>query len=206
MELSGPVAAVGLRDLNHQEGTAEFEVRILSPRSLGGWQCQNTAVAAAAALEEGGVRCRMEPMSYRSGCDCYEMAVIGTKQVIEREEETASDLFKITIGDAAVEGVTEFSAEQDRGRRLIGTLNQADPVGVTRGNGGWKLRMVQTVPTGGALMAEPEEPFELALRENGLVTRFQGCCWNRVEKKLEQTGAQMVWEGFALTRTEAAIG
>ncbi len=206
MELTGPVAAVGLRDLNCREGTAEFEIRILSPRKLGGWLCQSTAVEAASALEESGVKCRMEPMSFHASRDCYEMIIAGTQQVMEQEEIPDASLFRVTIGGKAVQGVTAFSAEQDRGRRLIGTLNQADPVGITRGTGGWKLRMVQTIPERGLLMIEPEEPFVLKVHENGVVTSFHGCCWNRVAKILDQDRMKMEWEGFALDRSEALVG
>lgn len=205
-DLTGPVAAVGLRDLNCREGTAEFEIRMLSPRMLGGWQCQNAAAEAVTALENAGVECRMEPMSFREGSDCFEMLVIGQRQVMEQEETPATPLFRITIDEKAVEGVSEFSADQDRGRRLIGTLNQTAPVGVTRGSGGWKIRMVQIIPKGGSMMIGPEEPFVLRVHENGVVTSFQGCCWNRMAKILEQDRVKMVWEGFALDRSEALVG
>lgn len=206
VELTGPGAAVGLRDLNCREGTAEFEIRILSPRSLGGWKCQSTAAEAAAALENSGVVCRMEPMGFRSGCDCFEMVILGKKRVIEQEEIPAVSLFRITIDGTEMEGVTDFSAEQDRGRRLIGTLNQAEPVGITRGTGGWRLRMVQSIPGSGVGLMEPEEPFVLRVHENSIVTSFEGCCWNRVTKKLDQNQAKVEWEGFALTRSEAVNG
>lgn len=205
-ELTGPVAAVGLRNLNCREGTAEFEIRILSPRGLGGWQCQNTAAEAVSVLENSGVECRMEPMSFRAGADCFEMLVIGKQVVIPQEEIPAVSLFRISIGGTDVEWVTSFSAEQDRGRRLIGTLNQTDPVGITRGTGGWSIRMVQTVPGGGMPMTEPAEPFDLTVHEKGLNIGFQGCCWNRVVRQLEQDAVKVIWEGFALTRTEAVNG
>lgn len=206
MELTGPVAAVGLRDLSCREGIAEFEIRVLSPRRMGGWECQNTAAEAVAALENGGVECRMEPMSFRQGSDCFEMIIIGRQRVMQQEETPASALFRITIGGNAVEGVTEFSAQQDRGRRLIGSLNQTDPVGITRGTGGWKIRMVQVIPEGGMRLQEPEEPFVLQVHENGLVTSFEECGWNRVARELDQNRMKLEWEGFALVRTEAVIG
>lgn len=205
-ELTGPVAAVGLRNLNCREGTAEFEIRVLSPRMLGGWQCQNAAAEALTALENSGVECRMEPMTFRMAGDCFEMVIVASQRVMEQEESPAASLFRITIGGNAVEGAAAFSAVQDRGRRLIGTLNQAEPVGVTRGTGGWKIRMVQVIPEGGARMIEPEEPFVLTVYENGMETSFHGCCWNSVAKILDQNQMKMEWEGFALTRTEALIG
>ena len=200
-DLTGPVAAVGLRNLNCREGTGEFEIRILSPRALGGWRCQSAAAEAVTALETAGMECRMEPMGYREGCDCYEMVIIGVRRVMEREETPVAEQLRIAIGGVAVEGVTAFSAVQDRGRRLIGTLNQTNPVGITPGTGGWKLKMLQVIS--GVPTPEPEEPFVLTVQENGVVTSFQGCCWNSVTKVLDQKQSRVEWEGFALTGTEA---
>lgn len=208
-ELTGPVAAVSLRDVSYQDRTAEFEIRILSPRRLGGWECQNAAAEAAAALESAGVRCTLEPMSHQAGVDCFEMAVIGTKVVFSSEEEepvVGSDLFEILIGEDAVAYVTEFSAEQDRQRRLIGSFEQQTPVGITPATGGWAIRMVQVIPLGGQGMEEPEEPFTLTLKEEGLSTVFLGCGWNVVRKQMDQSQTKLYWEGFALTREESADG
>lgn len=202
-ELTGPVAAVGLRDLNCREGIAEFEIRILSPRTLGGWQCQSASAKAVTVLETAGVECRMEPMAYRSKGDCFEVVILGRKLVSEQEVIQETSLFRITVQGEAVEMVTDFSAVQDRGRRMIGALNQVDPVGITRGVGGWKIRMVQTVPEGGMGLTEPEEPFELRVHEKDMVTVFSGCSWNSVTKILNQKQSRVEWEGFALTRTEA---
>ena len=205
-ELTGPVAAVGLRDLNCREGTAEFEIRILSPRKLGGWMCQSMAVEAVTVLETAGMECRMEPMSHRTGGDCFELVILGRKPVAEQEVIPEAGLFRITIQGEPVGTVTDFSAVQDRGRRMIGTLNQADPVGVTRGTGGWKLKMVQLMQEGRMGMSEPEEPFELRVHEKGMATVFSGCCWNSVTKMLDQKRSRVEWEGFALTRTEVLDG
>ena len=205
-ELTGPVAAVGLRDLNCREGTAEFEIRILSPRHLGGWRCQSTAAEAVTALEGNGVECRMEPMNYRSGNNCFEMVILGSKRITEQEKIPEISLFQITIQDSVVEGLTEFSAVQERGRRMIGTLNQKDPVGVTQGSGGWKLKMVQQIPDGGMLIQEPEEPFVLKVHENGITTGFYDCYWDSVAKVLDQNRSRLVWEGFAMRKTEERNG
>lgn len=207
MELSAPAAAVGLRDLDYREGTAEFEIRMLSPGGLGGWQCQNAAADAVAALENAGVRCRMEPMAYRAGQDCFEMLVIGTRVLSEPEGEGPGfSGLDLLVEGAPVGYVTEFTAEQDRKRWLIGTLNQAEPVGVTPAAGGWSIRMVQEIPAGVTPEAEPEEPFTVTVRETGIITVFTGCCWNRVKKTVGETGIRAEWEGFALTREEMRDG
>lgn len=206
-ELSGPVAAVSLKDLNYRERTAEFEIRIISPRVLGGWQCQHIAAEAVAALEGAGITCRMEPMRYQAGTDCFEMAVIGTKYVFAAEEEIAvPDAFEVLVGEETVNYVTEFSGTQDRQRRLIGSIELQTPVGITPATGGWSIRMVQVIPRGGQITAEPVEPFELTVKETGLSTVYSGCGWNVVKKQMDQSQTKLIWEGFALTREETADG
>lgn len=206
-EIEGPVAAVSLRNLDYRERTAEFEVRIISPRILGGWQCQHIAAEAVAALEEAGTACRMEPMSYQAGTDCFEMAVIGLMVVFDAEEEIpVADAFAVLIGEEAVGYVTEFSGQQDRQRRLIGSIEQQTPVGITPPTGGWNIRMVQVIPRGGPVTAEPAEPFDLTVKEAGLSTVYSGCGWNVVKKQMDQSETKLIWEGYALTREETADG
>lgn len=204
-ELAGPVAAVELQDLDYREGMAEFRIRILSPGVLGGWQCQHMAAEAVGVLENAGVGCRMEPMVYKAAPDCFEMDIVAQRYVMDGQEEAAAGL-QVLIGETAVSHVTEFSAEQDRDRRLIGTVNLPQPVGITPPTGGWVIRMVQVIPAGGDAPWEPEEPFTLTLVEEAVTTVFSGCGWNRVKRQLDLTQNRVEWEGFALTREETENG
>lgn len=206
MELTGPVAGVSLRDLCYKDRTGFFEVRIISPRRLGGWACQTTAASAVAALEEGGYACRLEPMDYDARMDCFEMKVICQKFIFDAEETPVSQAFSVNIGGENVGYVTEFSGTQDRQRRLIGAFEERTPKGITPPTGGWRIRMVQVIPMGGQLFPEPAEPFSLMVQEQGLVTTFSGCGWNVVKKQMDQEKTRLEWEGFALTREETANG
>ena len=206
MELTAPAAAVGLRNLNLREGTGTVEVRVLSPHGLGGWICQQTAAEVVTVLEEHGVACDMAQMTYRSGLDCFEMVIVGEKQLVQREPEPEpAQEIRVTLGNEQMNHVTAFSAEQDRKRRLIGSVSSGVPAGVTPGTGGWSIRLVQEFPQGVLAMAEPAEPFSLTVEENGLITEFSGCCWNRVRKTCTIGGTKMEWEGYALTGEERKI-
>lgn len=205
VEITGPVAGVGLRNLDYRTGLVEFEIRILSPGKLGGWQCQSTAAEALTALEAAGLECRMQPMEYQGSIDCFQILVLAQQALLTVKSESRRFL-EVLVGETDAAYVTEFSAEQDRQRRLIGTLNQAAPVGVTRGSGGWKIRMVQEIPREGLTLAEPEEPFALTVTENGLTTVYAGCCWNVVKKQMDSERTRVEWEGFALTGEETANG
>lgn len=70
------VAAVSLGSVEQQTGLAEVMVRVLSPRKLGAWQCQETAVQVMEILNASGLCCRMEDVAYEDGCDCFRVTVL----------------------------------------------------------------------------------------------------------------------------------
>lgn len=193
------VAAVGLRDLDYSAGTAVFEIRVVSPRVLGGWHCQSKAAEAVAALEALEIRCRMEPMEYHSDRDCFQVLILGRWTVLESGIE-------VRIGTELVSGVVEFTAELDRQRRVIESAWGQDPVGATPGRNVWKIRMVQVARRNQSIYGMPEEPFSLMVTEQGLWTVYGACRWNRVEKRMEPGRVTVTWEGFAMERREPGDG
>lgn len=89
-----PVAAVGLEGLDTETGKAKIRVQILSPRSLGGWECQCAAVNAAQVLLDGGFHCQGGSMEYLDGSDCF--AVTLTVQVpLYQTEDTVKLKFRM---------------------------------------------------------------------------------------------------------------
>ncbi|MBR2048239.1 MAG: hypothetical protein IJ960_06535 [Oscillospiraceae bacterium] len=203
-ELSGlrePRALVNVQRADQGTGRAELSVRVMSPRRLGLWECQNTAVKAMQALAVTGMACRMEQMTFEEGCDCFCVKVIATVCGL-----LAGSWLKVKADQTELSCVTEFTAEQDRGRRLIGGVNQETPVGVTAGTGGWKFRLVRIAPNFGSLEREPEEPFQLTVAEGSCAALFSGCVLNRVKQTVNREEARVEWEGFALTREELEDG
>lgn len=198
VEILSPVAAVGLRELDWAGGTACFTIRILSPRILGGWCCQTTAVKAASLLSGAGFDCQTGQMEYMGGSDCFCVTVTALLPVLPGEGGwEPGQRWQVFCGDAVQEGVESFRAVRDQGRRVVGAFCQSAPVAVTPGNGGWELILVQWVT------AEPEElpePFTLTLRQSGQTVRFTGCCWNTTEYEHTQRGLRLTRRGLALDR------
>lgn len=198
MEILSPAAAVGLRELDVDQGAAVFTVRILSPRILGGWCCQVWAAKAVQALVDGGMTCATGEMEYLSGSDCF-CVVLTVRWPVVRQEEgwLPGSRWQVTIGETLQEGVESFRAVRSQGRRMVGAFCQDAPVAVTPGSGGWTLELVQQPDQ------EPEEaaePFELTLREGERVIRYTGCCWNETVWDHDQKGLQLTRRGFALGR------
>ena len=205
--ISQPVAAVGLRGLNWGKGTATVSVRILSPRSRGGWACQTTAAKAVTVLEEAGIPAGMEQMEYRRGCNCFETVVTGTMRVRELPPDPVQPpapvvrrCWQVRCGAAELTDVTEFEELQDLNRRLIGAHGQQEPVGITPGSGGLELRMVREIPAGQAEQDPGTEPMELRVIRSGTARIYTGVCWSRVKREYAGQLLRVEYRGFALKR------
>lgn len=201
LHVTEPVAAVGLSALDCSAGKANISVQVLSPRSLGGWECQTAAAGAAAALENQGIHCRMDKMEYLSGCDCYSICVTAELNVCLADGSwKQGSPWQITLDDEQLSWVSEFYADQNQQRRLVGASTQAEPVGVTPGSGGWSIKLVLQLPQGAAEEDMPGEPFELTVQQSGRKQVYHDCYWNQVSRSCTQSGMEVVWQGFALTR------
>ena len=198
MDILSPAAAVGLRELDADQGAAVFTVRILSPRILGGWCCQVWAAKAVRALVDGGMTCATGEMEYLSGSDCFCVALTVRWPVVRQGEAwIPGSRWQVEIGETVQEGLVSFRAVRSQGRRTLGALFRDAPVGVTPGSGGWSLELIQRPDLE---PEEAEEPFELTLREDGRVIRYTGCCWNETVWDHDQTGQLLTRRGFALGR------
>lgn len=187
------VAAVCIHNIDQETGTVTFEIRILSPRSLGLWHGQDAAIRVMDFLCRFGFSCRMERMVYEAGCDCYRIALMTAFPGLMSDWG-----LKVAIGTDMAEFVTEFSVEQDRQRRLVRPVNQTQPLAISPGVGGYKFRLVRMAPAG-IIFQEPEEPFTLTVTELDRKTVYTGCGLSRVEMERTAVGTKILWEGFALT-------
>ena len=204
MEILSPAAAVGLRELNLQKGTAAFVIRVLSPRMLGGWCCQVWAARAAMALSGAGMCCRTGEMEYRSGSDCFCVVLTADCPVAcEGETWTLGGGWQIRIGDAVQEDVESFRAVRSRQRRIVGASCQSTPVGVTPGKDGWTLELIQRP---GREPEEETEPFTLTHREGDREICYTGCCWDETVWDQDREGLRLTRRGFALGREVDPIG
>ncbi len=204
--LSNPVAAVELKNIDAGDGQAMIGIHILSPRSLGGWECQCTAARAAGQLRGADLECTGKQMEYLNRSDCYCIVLIVRMPVYcANGAWHRGELWQVRINDQQMPFVNGFSAEQDQDRRLVGAVCQSTPVGVTPGrSSGWRIRLVQKIPSGKTIPAMPAEPFELAVRQGNRGYLFRGCCWDREKCGYTQAGEVLERWGYALSREESS--
>lgn len=204
VEIVSPVAAVGLRELDCANAAARFSVRVLSPRILGGWCCQQKAALAAQVLHRAGMGCSAAEMDYLSGSDCFCISLTVSRPVYESADGWIGGSGRQVLRDGIEEkNVLSFRAVRNQGRRLLGTFCQSEPVRVTPGAGGWQIELVQS---GSAEPEEGQEPFTLTVRTAGGEQRYLGCCWNETEITLGGEGEKRIRRGFALKREVESDG
>ena len=202
--VEAPMAAVGLLELDMDAGLAKHQVRVLSPRILGGWCCQVWAARVTEVLHGAGMTCAAEEMAYLDGIDCF-CVTIRADQPITRGPEgwIAGARMQVLCADAEQTGVESFSAVRDQGRRVQGATGQREPVAITPGRDGWSIELIQRVDRSPEAVAEP---FTLTVREGDRECRYTGCGWN--EERYEHTarGLRLIRRGFALGREEEEHG
>ncbi len=199
MELSGPVATVGFRNLDFDQGQIAFAVKVLSPRAAGAEACQLFAVEVIHSLRLGKMETVLGEMEYLSGCDCYCVSIEARLNAVFADDWYIGTRWELRCEGVKLEGITSFRASRDQGRRVIGAFCQSTPVGVTPGSGGWEIELVQWVRE---YSDEPTEPFTLTLRDQGRLITFRDCRWNREEWEHLQQGLRRTRKGFALKREE----
>ena len=202
--VDGPQAAVGLLELDVPAGLASFQVRVLSPRKLGGWGCQIWAARVSEILSRTGMTCEAGEMEYLDGLDCFCVTIRADQRVLRRSDGSFVGVrLEVFCGDAEQTGVESFTAVRNQGRRVLGAFCQSEAVGITPGHGGWELELVQRTDR---LSDGAAEPFVLTVREGDRESRYLGCGWN--EERFEHThrGLRLIRRGFALSREEVSHG
>ena len=202
--VDSPRAAVGLLELDIPAGLAKFQVRVLSPRILGGWGCQIWAARVSDILNGAGMTCEAREMEYLDGLDCFGITIRADQPICRKSDGSfAGVCLQIFCGDAEQVGVESFTAVRNQGRRVLGTFCQGEGVGITPGRGGWALELVQRADR---LPEGPAEPFTLTVREGDRESRYTGCGWNEERFEHTRSGLRLIRRGFALTREEVTHG
>ena len=202
--VDGPRTAVGLLGVDLPAGLAKFQIRVLSPRILGGWNCQIWAVRVTEVLNSAGMTCEAREMEYLDAFDCFCVTIRADLPVLRNSDGSfAWARMQIFCGDVEQMGVESFTAARNQGRRMLGTFCQSEAVGITPGHGGWVLELVQRTDR---LPACPAEPFILTVREGDRECRYTGCGWNEERFEHTRSGLRLIRRGFALRREEVDHG
>lgn len=177
------VAAVSTQSVDLTKGTTEMKVLILCHSRLGAGACEDTALAAARALQAAGYCCRVEAVDFdgRSGLFSAEIFVTTPEKPVQ------TTLQPFRIGAVAQQYAVSFTAQRELAEEET-DLEKAS----------WTVRLEQFFPTGEEEDGDPSgSEFTLT---NGTEI-YHGCRWVSQKRVTEADGTRQIREGTAMSRT-----
>lgn len=211
-KLEGPVAAVGLKQVDSATMTATVEVRLLSPAELGGAACEEAALEALRVLWGLGAACTQGECGYDRVSRTFSVAIAAefTQPVTsgeDPEEETpVLSGFRVSIDGASQPNAVSFRARLVTGAEAEYVTAQAEAVGSHGGALAWTIRLEEQIPPGVREPEDPEGEFALTLADSTGTWQFTGCRWKDISREYTAQGLHRVREGLALGRKEGENG
>ena len=195
-ELSQPMAAVNLKNLDYTARCATVLVTVLVPMGFGGGACEEEAIRVGKILEALGGACVQEACRFNGYGDAYSVDVMGTfyGEAVLAEWETESD-FTVKIGQTEITNAVGFRAEQ-----------VVDPsTGTPANDAAWTFRLEERFRRGDHPKPSPVEPFTLTVRRSGSTELYTECKWTSVQLENTTTGLRQIRQGVAKTRAFAVV-
>lgn len=210
--ISGPVAAVHLTQVDSSAMSATVEVLVVSPGSLGGTLCEETAMDALRVLWGLGAVCRQEGCRFDAVSGTFSVCLKATfTQTVPQEPEGEENpgqvvlpRFSVRIGTTLQPNAVSFQAQLDTGAQLEYVAAQPGAVASHAGTQTWTLRLEEQIPPATAEPANPEGEFTLTVEDGSGSWRFTGCRWQVIRREYSPQGLHRVRTGFALKREEVS--
>lgn len=188
--VSEPVAAVSLSQANLQARTAEVLVEILASKESGGYLCQKTALEACAILEEAGAVCCQGNCDFVSRSNLFRVPVKavfrGTARYNDLEELPQ---YKVVTGSLSLDYACGFSSKQVLDSTVTSLQDAL-----------WEITVEEFFPWGAEDSLEADEPFNMDLRCEGNIERFENCVWIERKRVAEELGIRQTRKAKATGR------
>lgn len=209
--ISGPVAAVHLTQVDSSAMSATVEVLVVSPGTLGGTLCEETALDALRVLWGLGAVCRQEGCRFDAVSGTFSVSLKATfTQTLPQEPEGEGDTgqtvprFSVRVGDTLQPNAISFQAQLETGAQLEYVTAQPGAVASHAGTQTWTLRLEEQIPPATGEPANPEGEFALTVADGTGTWKFTGCRWQVVRREYSAQGLHRVRTGFALKREEVS--
>lgn len=209
--ITGPVAAVHLKEVDSSTMTATVEVMVLGPGAQGGTVCEETALEAMRVLWGLGAVCRQTGCSYDRTGDVFSVSLTAAfSQVVPDEGddgdqgETGQILsaFAVRVADVLQPHAVSFQATQETGAEMEYVAASPEAVASHSGTIRWSLTLKEEIPPGIREPESPEGEFSLTVEDGTDSWRYLGCRWQTVRRDYSVEGLTRVRTGFALSREE----
>lgn len=201
--LTDTVAAVNLCAMD-EKAVRRILVTILTPRKMGLEVCQSRAADALRVLAEAGNLWSFDRWRYEEGIDCWAIEIHGTPaQTEETLQQTLG--YSVTMGDAELQGVTDFLVQQMPDRRMTYPHWSSEPSGAIPGKKGWLLKLTQLLPWEEE-EGQLQEPFTVTVCRGQMQMVYSRCYRQSYSARLKPEGTEVVRGFYALSREVSSVG
>ena len=191
-EITEPVLAVSLEQVDTDKQMIRISVTVVSPLELGARVCEDNALQVCRLLTSTGADCRLEPCKLNPKTEVFWAPVIATYQGnILDEEWSAGNLCQIKFGSGYyLHTILSYSAWQDR------NAPEDDPMLANRP---WKFRVEERI---NAIKEEdiPAGAFYMTIFYEGGKEFLRGCTLNGRKRIIQDGSLIQIWEGEAERR------
>lgn len=192
-EISEPVIAVNLEQLDTDKLTMTIQVTVVSPVSLGARACENEAVNVCRILQDVGAQCVLKPCQLNAKTEVFSVPVlVNFRGNVWDPDWQASDVCRVKFGSVNLNTIVSFSAWRE-------TSDTADVIQTAV----WKFRVEERLE-GIRSTPEPTEPFTMTVNFLKKQEVYEGCALTFQKRVIGDGQLIQVREGTAKTRTVPA--
>lgn len=206
-QIGETVATAHIEKVDRANLTVTMEVSIISPAATGGTACEVEALRATEILRWAGAVCVQNGCTYDGVSQVYVVGILATFTGTTDESDCVIwPGFYCYVDESLQRFATNIQIEEVTGRQLEQSMGEADPMGVSDGCHYWNIELVEVIPAGSAVSAEPGMGFTLKLVTDEKTEQFSGCSWVSTSREYSKAGLRRIHRGVALSREEVTDG
>ncbi len=206
--ITGTVAAVHIEKVDREGMLVTMEVNIICPGAQGGTQCEIEGLRATEILRWLGGECVQNGCSYDGIAQVYCVQILATYNVVSDGRECLfGPGFEVFVDNMPQRYAIGFVAERKSRSELHYVMGETDPVGNTRGWGGWEFTLEERIPAG--IVESPDSSTLFSLRvekRSGFQEVYHNCIWTSARRELTREGIRRIRSGVASSMEEMVIG
>ena len=187
--LTGILAAVSLKNMDQEAGTAVVSVSLCAPVAMGGAACEDAALRVSSLLCDMGGLCVQQPCGQLGRADILCAEVCAEFYGTDTGYGWAN--FSVVFGGTSLYRVRAFKAWRSIGEAE--SLNGAS----------WKFRIEEDLLPGAAEGTQPTEPFTIKVIRGSRSETYGECILTYHRCELNSGKLHRIRQGTAKTRTLA---
>lgn len=200
-QITEPVAAVHIEQVDRASMTVTLEISIICPASYGGTACEVEALRATEVLQWDGAICIQNGCSYNGASQVYMVAILATYTcVTEADSYVMGPGFSVYINDIYYPFVVSFGEEEKREHRAEFEMGEQAPIGISLGSSVWEIALEELILPGSPEYTEPKGPFELRIKRDAGTEIFYHCRWLSIRREMTRNGLRRICRGISMLK------